>query len=956
MKKLEEAAEQLFGEALDLPRAQREAFLERVCAGKPQLRRMVEELLDENDRLSGFLSEPVYGKAQATTAVAGPVLAAGTRLLDRYLIVSTLGSGGMGVVYRARDEKLEREVAIKMLQPGVLSGEESRGRFRREARALAKLNHAHIAAVHDVIEEQGADYIVMELVVGESLAARMKAGPLDVKEATAIALQVAEALEEAHEQGVIHRDLKPANVMITPKGQAKVLDFGLAKLTGPADATQTALDTSRTMGTPMYMSPEQAIGQKADERSDLWSLGVTYYESLTGTAPFRGGSSLAILRAITDEPVRPLREVKPKAPALADQIVARAMEKDPELRYQHARDFATDLRRVLRDLEPGRVTGSAAIIPTSGTKKFAGWKLTAMIAGAAVLVVATGMAYWMRPVIQPPRVLGMMPLTHDDTEKVTLNALIGERLMTDGTRVYYEVETGNRSTLKQVSTEGGEAEEVPIPLHDHNAVDLRNASELLTLGDPLNATNDAGGVWHMTIPGGAPRRIGNFKANDASWSPDGESIDWSSEGDVFTTRLDGSGTRKILTVPAKPGIRQLIGGIRISTDGKRMRFTVADMTSLASALWEATADGKNARPLFGEHNGMENQCCGMWTADGRYYIFQSDRGGDWNVWAMRERQHWWEKTDGKPVRMTVGATSCQLPLPSLDGKKILFVGTSHRGELVRYDVKKQGFTSILAGISADEAVYSRDRAWVAYVSVPDGSLWQSKADGGERHQLTFAPMETALPRWSPDGKRIAFMGRQPGEPWKIDVISVESDLPRVDPEALAVGADATWSPDGNSIAFNGILGTPGATPEPIRIMNLTTHQITTVPGSTGMLGARWSPDGKYLLAVASAAGNGPVMLYDFATGTWTPLAGRVQAAYPAWSNDGKCAYYYDSDLLAWHVCLADRKPQLVGKLEGAGKLYSGIFGDSFSVGPDDSLLVTRDIGTDQIYALDMDLP
>ncbi len=220
------------------------------------------------------------------------------------------------------------------------------------------MNHAHIASVHDVIEQDGADCIVMELVAGESLAAKLRGGALPVREATTIALQVAEALEEAHEQGVIHRDLKPANVMITPKGQAKVLDFGLARLLGPADVTQTALETGGVMGTPLYMPPEQALGQKADVRSDLWSLGVTYYESLTGVEPFRRPTTVAILRAITDETVQPMRELCPQTPLLAEQIVARALEKDPELRYQHARDLATDLRRVLRDLEPGHVTGS----------------------------------------------------------------------------------------------------------------------------------------------------------------------------------------------------------------------------------------------------------------------------------------------------------------------------------------------------------------------------------------------------------------------------------------------------------------------------------------------------------------------------------------------------------------------------------------------------------------------
>ena len=182
-----------------------------------------------------------------------------------------------------------------------------------------------------------------------------------MKEATSIALEVAQALEEAHEQGVIHRDLKPANVMITSRGQAKVLDFGLAKLLlGPADVTQAGAETVGVMGTPLYMSPEQAMGQTADARSDLWSLGVTYYESLTGIKPFRRPTTLAILRAITDETARPLREVCPQTPLLAEQVLDRALEKDAELRYQRANDFATDLQRVLRYLEPGRRMGSGS--------------------------------------------------------------------------------------------------------------------------------------------------------------------------------------------------------------------------------------------------------------------------------------------------------------------------------------------------------------------------------------------------------------------------------------------------------------------------------------------------------------------------------------------------------------------------------------------------------------------
>ena len=302
---------------------------------------MVEELLFRN----GFLRGPSSGASpeSAETVRVNGNLATGTKL-GRYSIIEALGAGGMGFVFRARDERLERTVAIKILAPGLLRGEDARRRFHKEALALAKLSNVHIAAVYDVGEQDGVDYIVMECVPGESLATKLRSGPLTVKEATQITFQIAEALEEAHEQGVIHRDLKPANVMITPKGQVKVLDFGLAKLreTKVTDATLSIMETQGILGTPLYMSPEQAHGRTVDTRTDLWSLGVVYYEMLTGCTPFHADGIVAVLRAITEEAPTPMRQIRFDAPPLADQIVARALEKDPAVRYQSALEVIRD--------------------------------------------------------------------------------------------------------------------------------------------------------------------------------------------------------------------------------------------------------------------------------------------------------------------------------------------------------------------------------------------------------------------------------------------------------------------------------------------------------------------------------------------------------------------------------------------------------------------------------------
>jgi eukaryotic-like serine/threonine-protein kinase len=285
-------------------------------------------------------------------------LAPGTRL-GPYEITTPLGAGGMGVVYRARDERLERDVAIKVLPSGLLTDESARRRFRKEALALARLSHPNIATVHDVGEQDGVDYVVMECVPGQSLSQKLRSGPLPPKDALALGVEIASALEEAHEQGVVHRDLKPGNIIVTPKGHAKVLDFGLAKLLEPGNAGEATVSFAETrgpVGTLLYMSPEQANGKIVDHRTDLWSFGAVLYESLAGKAPFEGDSALAILRAVTQETPKPLRALRPDTPEGADLIVAHALEKDVTKRYQSASEMSQDLSAALAKLTATEVT------------------------------------------------------------------------------------------------------------------------------------------------------------------------------------------------------------------------------------------------------------------------------------------------------------------------------------------------------------------------------------------------------------------------------------------------------------------------------------------------------------------------------------------------------------------------------------------------------------------------
>ncbi len=270
------------------------------------------------------------------------------KTLGHYRILEKIGAGGMGVVYRAHDERLDRDVALKVLPAGSLTDESARKRFRKEALALAKLSHANIAPIYDFDTQDGTDFLVMERVGGQSLAQRLAAGSLAEKEVATLGAQIAAALEEAHDQGIIHRDLKPANVLLTPKGQAKVLDFGLAKLLRPVSSTTTEsfTETQATAGTLPYMAPEQLRGETADARTDLFAAGIVLYEMSTGQRPFREAIVSRLTDAILHQPPVPPRALNARISSELERIILKCLEKEPENRYQSAKELGVDLRRL----------------------------------------------------------------------------------------------------------------------------------------------------------------------------------------------------------------------------------------------------------------------------------------------------------------------------------------------------------------------------------------------------------------------------------------------------------------------------------------------------------------------------------------------------------------------------------------------------------------------------------
>src|SRR5262245_50443555 len=427
--------DQLLGAALERAPEERAAFIREACGDDDSLRREVESLLAFDGEAKSFIEAPAY-------AVAAPLIVGDDaqsplgKTIGHYQIISLLGKGGMGEVYRARDTKLERAVALKVLPEEMSADGERIRRFSREAKASSALNHPNVAHIYEIGEVDGVSFIAMEYVEGQTLASRINGHPLAASEVVEIGSQIADALDEAHGKGITHRDIKPGNVMLSERGHVKVLDFGLAKITQPS-AQVGASDISTmaktapgvVMGTVPYMSPEQALGREVDHRSDLFSLGVMLYEMATGRLPFYGANTSETLDRILHSQPDAMARFNYDAPAELERIVRKCLEKERERRYQSAGELLVDLKNLKRDsdskaalkeVSAGQAVDSPvrrlSFIP-SAIDALRRHKLGVLFASVAFFIVAAGLNYFrLRPLLTP-RVTGYTQITRDGHQK-----------------------------------------------------------------------------------------------------------------------------------------------------------------------------------------------------------------------------------------------------------------------------------------------------------------------------------------------------------------------------------------------------------------------------------------------------------------------------------------------------------------------------------------------------------
>ena len=791
-----EKLDRLYNAAVELPAEHRDRFLTQACADDEDLRRQVESLLHAHEQAGSFLNSPILEDVARAAALEQDGQLTG-RQVRHYRILSRLGAGGMGEVYRAHDTQLERDVAIKVLKPAMFNDPSARLRLVQEARTASKLNHPNICTIHEVGEADGHTYIAMELVEGRPLSARLADGALSLEEALALGLQMAEALAHAHSRRVVHRDFKSGNVMVTAEGRAKVLDFGLAKTLRQEEVAELTTLTHASLtqpgvilGTLAYMAPEQLRGQSADARSDVWALGVVLYEMVSGVRPFQGKTTIDLSSSILSQSPAPLPS---GIPAKLRKVIQRCLEKSPEARYADGSEVRRALEKIRNPAGPH----------TGWPGHLARHRRTYAIPLALVLLAAGwGITKQMSP--DEPRPGKQLKRTSFDGWEYAPS------WSPDGSTIAYTHIVGGSADVATL-TPGKEPQVLTAasPFDEFLPRWSPTGDQIVYISDHGSGTNiywipKSGGAEHFVAETRIPflQRMGAWSGTLGSnpWNPDGTKLVFSrlepSGGVALWIRVLGTGVETRLSSPP-PGSED--GDAAWSPDGKQIAFD--RVTKGITSMWLIPANGGKESQL------LEDAFMPAWQYDSRRLVFSSARNGPVNLWEVN-------LATTKLRQLTIGAGTDWTPAVNRDGS-IAYSQFRHDVDVYwgAIDDHSDQHDKIVSSTGENFGPrVSPDGKQVLYSSnrTGDYEVWIYDKRTGKHRNLTNQPSSDRLADWSPTGKEIVFLSDRGGAVrlWIVNTESgiwqpqplIDQELPWASHTAEAEGAPR-WSPDGNLIGY-----------------------------------------------------------------------------------------------------------------------------------------------------------
>jgi Tol biopolymer transport system component/predicted Ser/Thr protein kinase len=835
------------------------------------------------------------------------------KTFSHYKVLEEISRGGMGIVYRALDMKLDRAVALKVLPPDLVSDHSRRGRFVQEAKAAAALSHPHIATVFDVDEAGGAWFIAMELIEGEKLSELLSRERLPLSRALEFATEVAEGLSRAHEKGIVHRDLKPANLMVTRDGHIKIIDFGLAKLVEPLrggtaeSEAQTGVKghthPGQVMGTVSYMSPEQARGRDVDSRSDIFTFGVVLYEMVTGTLAFPGESAADTLSAILSKPAPPLPPLSGDAvtQAALARVLEKCLAKDPDERYQATKDLALDLKWLSRG------SGSGVSTPPAKAPERARPMYRLVAAVLFGLVALAGIFYLIRPRDTPvQRLANAVQVT------AALGLEIGPSWSPEAGRLAYWSDQSGNGDIWVSQIGGGE----PLNLTaDHKGFDGSPSWSPDGQQIAFWSRRDGGGYFVMSALGGPPRKVSSRPRarSRPQWSRDGAKLAGIGveNEEIFAEIVSlETGETKRISLPGRE-----LSRMDLAWSPDERFFAYVDAKNSSAQVTQLRVLRLEDGESFETTDGRTNDWSPSWSSDGRALYFVSNRGGAMDLWRQALGNDGSPEGAPEPVTSGIGMRDAAF---SPDGRKLAYSRGRTVGNLWKVPILEDR-----PATWADAQQLTFEQAYIESFDLsPDGKrlavssdrsgnpdLWTMPAEGGPMQRLTTDPTPDWEPKWSHDGSEIAFYAYRSGNR-EIWVMPAGGGAARQLTRGQAENVNPDWSPDGKEIAFSSARGgnpdiwvVPASGGEP--------RQIATGIGADFF--PQWSPDGESLV-FSSVRGREDRLWRVAVTGGEPEPMTKREASIHCWSPDGKRLFYPSGNL--WELAIEDGAERQLSDFSG----------------------------------------